>query len=173
MTLPNITMKGNLTADPECRFTPSGAMVVKFRVACTARVLDRQTNVWRDGDSCFLDVEVWREQAENIAESLERGVRVVVDGSLRMRGYENKDGEKRNVFEVINPEVSVSMVGQTAKVTKVRRGENAAQGNPAGAPAAPATPPAQSAPAAASAPAAPVVPAAPATGGTMLDEAPF
>ena len=95
-----ITLIGNLTNDPELRFTPSGAAVAKFTVASTPRYMDRQTNEWKDGDTLFLQCQIWRQAAENVAESLTRGMRVIVSGRLKQRSYETKEGEKRTVFEV-------------------------------------------------------------------------
>jgi single-strand DNA-binding protein len=96
----NITMIGNLVDDPELRFTPSGAAVAKFRVASTPRYLDKTTNEWKDGDSLFLQCNIWRQAAENVAESLTKGMRVILSGRLKQRSYETKEGEKRTVFEV-------------------------------------------------------------------------
>jgi single-strand DNA-binding protein len=117
-----ITLVGNLVDDPELRFTPSGAAVAKFRVASTPRYMDRQTNEWRDGDSLFLSCNVWRQAAENVAESLQRGMRVIVQGRLKQRSYETKEGEKRTVFEVEVDEVGPSLRSATAKVNKTTRG---------------------------------------------------
>ena len=122
----NITIIGNLVDDPELRFTPSGAAVAKFRVASTPRFLDRTTNEWKDGDSLFLQCQIWRQAAENVAESLTRGMRVIVSGRLKQRSYETKEGEKRTVFEVEVDEVGPSLRNATAKVTKTTR---AAGGN--------------------------------------------
>ena len=117
----NITIIGNLVDDPELRFTPSGAAVAKFRVASTPRYLDRNTNEWKDGDSLFLQCQIWRQAAENVAESLTRGMRVIVSGRLKQRSYETKEGEKRTVFEVEVDEVGPSLRNATAKVTKTTR----------------------------------------------------
>jgi len=114
-----ITLIGNLTADPELRFTPSGHAVAKFTVASTPRTFDRQTSEWRDGDTMFLNCEVWRQYAENVTESLQKGMRVVVTGRLKSRSYETNSGEKRTVFEVEVDEVGPSLRNATAKVTKV------------------------------------------------------
>jgi single-strand DNA-binding protein len=122
----NITMIGNLVNDPELRFTPSGAAVAKFTVASTPRYLDKNTNEWKDGDSLFLQCQIWRQAAENVAESLTRGMRVIVSGRLKQRSYETKEGEKRTVFEVEVDEVGPSLRNATAKVTKTTR---AAGGN--------------------------------------------
>ena len=116
-----ITLVGNLVDDPELRFTPSGAAVAKFRVASTPRFLDRQTNEWKDGESLFLTCNVWRQAAENAAETLQRGMRVIVQGRLKQRSYETKEGEKRTVFEVEVDEVGPSLRNATAKVSKTTR----------------------------------------------------
>jgi single-strand DNA-binding protein len=117
----NITMIGNLVDDPELRFTPSGAAVAKFRVASTPRYLDKNTNEWKDGDSLFLQCQIWRQAAENVAESLTKGMRVILSGRLKQRSYETKEGEKRTVFEVEVDEVGPSLRNATAKVTKINR----------------------------------------------------
>jgi len=117
----NLTMIGNLVSDPELRFTPSGAAVAKFTVASTPRYLDKTTNEWKDGDSLFLQCQIWRQAAENVAESLTKGMRVIVSGRLKQRSYETKEGEKRTVFEVEVDEVGPSLRNATAKVTKVAR----------------------------------------------------
>ena len=116
-----ITMIGNLVDDPELRFTPSGAAVAKFRVASTPRYLDKQTNEWKDGESLFLQCQIWRQAAENVAESLTKGMRVILSGRLKQRSYETKEGEKRTVFEVEVDEVGPSLRNATAKVTKTQR----------------------------------------------------
>jgi len=116
-----ITVVGNLTADPELRFTPSGAAVANFTVASTPRTFDRQSNEWRDGEALFLNCSVWRQAAENAAESLTRGMRVIVTGRLKARSYETREGEKRTVFEIDVDEVGPSMKYATAKVTKTSR----------------------------------------------------
>ena len=116
-----ITLVGNLVDDPELRFTPSGAAVAKFRIASTPRTFDRQTNEWEDGEALFLTCNVWRQPAENVAETLQRGMRVIVQGRLRQRSYETKEGEKRTVFEVEVDEVGPSLRNATAKVTKAQR----------------------------------------------------
>jgi len=113
-----ITVVGNLVDDPELRFTPSGAAVAKFRVASTPRTFDRQTNEWKDGESLFLTCSVWRQAAENVAESLQRGMRVVVQGRLKQRSYEDREGVKRTVYELDVEEVGASLRNATAKVTK-------------------------------------------------------
>ncbi len=117
-----ITLVGNLVDDPELRFTPSGAAVAKFRVASTPRFLDKQTNEWKDGESLFLSCNVWRQAAENVAESLQRGMRVIVQGRLKQRSYETKEGEKRTVYEIEVDEVGPSLKSATAKVNKTTRG---------------------------------------------------
>ena len=117
-----ITVVGNLVADPELRFTPSGQPVATFRVASTPRVMDRQTNEWKDGDSLFLTCNVWRQAAENVAESLQRGMRVLVTGRLKQRNYETKEGEKRTVYEVEVDDVGPSLRNASAKVNRVSRG---------------------------------------------------
>src|SRR5688572_323907 len=117
----NITVVGNLTDDPELRFTPSGAAVARFRVASTPRFLDRQSNEWKDGEPLFLQCQVWRQAAENVAESLHRGARVIVTGRLRQRSYETKEGEKRTVLELEVDEVGPSLRYATAKVQKMAR----------------------------------------------------
>jgi single-strand DNA-binding protein len=120
-----ITLVGNLVDDPELRFTPSGAAVAKFRIASTPRFLDKQTNEWKDGESLFLSCNVWRQAAENVAESLQRGMRVIVQGRLKQRSYETKEGEKRTVYEVEVDEVGPSLKSATAKVVKTQRGGGA------------------------------------------------
>src|SRR5690242_21804584 len=116
-----ITVIGNLTDDPELRFTPSGAAVAKFRVASTPRFLDRQTNEWKDGEPLFLACNIWRQAAENVAESLQRGARVIVTGRLRQRTYETREGEKRTVMELEVDEIGPSLRYATAKVQKMQR----------------------------------------------------
>ncbi|MGC3995127.1 MAG: single-stranded DNA-binding protein [Propionicimonas sp.] len=113
-----ITLVGNLTADPELRFTPSGAPVANFTVASTPRNFDRATNEWKDGDAMFLNCAVWRQAAENVAESLTKGMRVIVQGRLRSRTYETREGEKRTVFEVDVEEIGPALKYATAKVTR-------------------------------------------------------
>ncbi|MFD3586783.1 single-stranded DNA-binding protein [Streptomyces sp. NPDC058683] len=117
-----ITVVGNLVDDPELRFTPSGAAVAKFRVASTPRTFDRQTNEWKDGESLFLTCSVWRQAAENVAESLQRGMRVIVQGRLKQRSYEDREGVKRTVYELDVEEVGASLRSATAKVTKTAGG---------------------------------------------------
>jgi len=135
-----ITIVGNLTDDPELRFTPSGAAVANFTIASTPRTYDRQTNEWKDGDALFLRCSIWRQAAENVAESLQRGMRVVAQGRLKQRSFETREGEKRTVVEMDVDEVGPSLRYATAKVTKVSRssggfgGGGAAQGSGGGAP---------------------------------------
>ncbi len=116
-----ITVVGNLTSDPELRFTPSGAAVANFTVASTPRTFDKQTNEWKDQETLFLNCSVWRQAAENAAESLQRGMRVIVQGRLKARSYETREGEKRTVFEIDVDEVGPSLKMATAKVTKTTR----------------------------------------------------
>ncbi|WP_255949444.1 single-stranded DNA-binding protein [Streptomyces odontomachi] len=129
-----ITVVGNLVDDPELRFTPSGAAVAKFRVASTPRTFDRQSNEWRDGESLFLTCSVWRQAAENVAESLQRGMRVIVQGRLKQRSYEDREGVKRTVYEIDVDEVGASLRNATAKVTKTagRGGQGGYGGGPGG-----------------------------------------
>jgi len=117
----NITVVGNLVAEPELRFTPSGAAVANFRVASTPRYFDKNANEFRDGDSLFLSCAVWRQYAENVAESLQKGMRVIVTGRLKQRTYETQQGEKRTVFEVDVDEVGPALRNATAKVNRVMR----------------------------------------------------
>ncbi|MFF0144373.1 MULTISPECIES: single-stranded DNA-binding protein [Amycolatopsis] len=117
-----ITVVGNLTSDPELRFTPSGAAVANFTVASTPRTLDRQSGEWKDGEALFLRCNIWRQAAENVAESLTRGARVVVQGRLKQRSFETKEGEKRTVVELEVDEIGPSLRYATAKVNKVSRG---------------------------------------------------
>ena len=116
-----ITIAGNLVDDPELRFTPAGQPVARFRVASTPRFLDKNTNEWKDGDSLFLTCNVWRQAAENVAESLTRGMRVIVSGRLRQRSYETKEGEKRTVYEVEVDDVGPSLRNASAKVNRAAR----------------------------------------------------
>ena len=127
-----ITVVGNLTADPELRFTPSGAAVANFTVASTPRTFDRQTNEWKDGEALFLRCNVWRQAAENVAESLTRGARVVVTGRLKQRSFETKEGEKRTVVELEVDEIGPSLRYATAKVNKGARGSGGGGGNGGG-----------------------------------------
>ncbi|MCW2713609.1 MAG: single-stranded DNA-binding protein, partial [Frankiales bacterium] len=117
-----ITVVGNLTADPELRFTPSGAAVANFTVASTPRTFDKNSNEWKDGEALFLRCSVWRQAAENVAESLHKGSAVIVQGRLKQRSYETKEGEKRTVYELDVEEVGPSLKWATAKVTKASRG---------------------------------------------------
>ncbi len=117
-----ITVIGNLTNDPELRFTPNGAAVASFTVASTPRTFDRQSNEWKDGDTLFLRCTVWRQAAENVAESLHKGTRVIVQGRLKQRSFETREGEKRTVVELEADEVGASLRSATAKVNKANRG---------------------------------------------------
>ncbi|MDO9379782.1 MAG: single-stranded DNA-binding protein [Nocardioidaceae bacterium] len=116
-----ITVVGNLVDDPELRFTPSGAAVANFRIASTPRTFDRQTNEWKDGDTLWLSCAVWRQAAENVAESLTKGTRVIVQGRLKQRQYETREGEKRTVVEMDVDEVGPSLRSATAKVARANR----------------------------------------------------
>ncbi|GHS85662.1 single-stranded DNA-binding protein [Actinomycetota bacterium] len=127
-----ITVIGNLTADPELRFTPSGAAVANFTVASTPRTFDRQSNEWKDGDTLFLRCSIWREAAENVAESLTKGTRVVVTGRLVQRSYETREGEKRTVYELQVDEVGPSLRYASAKVTRTQRSGGGGFGGNAG-----------------------------------------
>ena len=131
-----ITVVGNLVDDPELRYTPSGAAVANFRIASTPRTFDKQANEWRDGDTLFLSCAVWRQYAENVAESLQRGMRVIVQGRLKARQYETREGEKRTAMEIDVEEVGPALRSATAKVTRAMRG-----GQPQQAPAAPVNDP--------------------------------
>jgi single-strand DNA-binding protein len=139
-----ITIVGNLVDDPELRFTPTGQAVARFRIASTPRFMDRQTNEWKDGESLFLTCNVWRQAAENAAESLQRGMRVIVQGRLKQRSYDTKEGEKRTVYEVEVDEVGPSLRNATAKVNRTTRqgggGGGGFGGGPADDPWASATP---------------------------------
>jgi single-strand DNA-binding protein len=117
----SVTLVGNLTDDPELRFTAQGAAVANFRIAVSKRVRDAQTNEWKDGDTSFFRINVWRQLAENVAESLARGMRVIVTGTLKMRQWETQEGEKRSVVEVEATEVGPSLKWATAKVEKTSR----------------------------------------------------
>jgi single-strand DNA-binding protein len=132
-----ITVVGNLVDDPELRFTPSGAAVANFRIASTPRTFDKQSNEWKDGDALFLSCAVWRQAAENVAESLQKGMRVVVQGRLKSRQYETREGEKRTVFEIEVEEVGPSLKYATAKISRTTRqggggGYTGGGGQPAG-----------------------------------------
>ena len=135
-----ITVVGNLTDDPELRFTSSGAAVANFTVASTPRFFDKNTNDWKDGDALFLRCSIWRQAAENVAETLTKGARVIVQGRLKQRSYETRDGEKRTVYELDVDEVGPSLKYATAKVVKVSRGSGGGGGFGGGAPAAAAAP---------------------------------
>jgi single-strand DNA-binding protein len=127
-----ITVVGNLTADPELRFTPSGAAVASFTIASTPRQFDRNSNEWKDGDALFLRCSIWRQAAENVAESLQRGMRVVASGRLKQRSYETREGEKRTVVELEVDEVGPSLKYATAKVNRTQRGSSSGGGFGAG-----------------------------------------
>jgi single-strand DNA-binding protein len=124
-----VTLVGNLVDDPELRFTPSGAAVANFRIASTPRTYDRQTGEWKDGESLFLSCSVWRQAAENVAESLQRGMRVIVQGRLKSRSYDDRDGNKRTVFEIDVDEVGPSLRSATAKVTRAMRSGPGGEGS--------------------------------------------
>ena len=117
----SITIIGNLVNDPELRYTPTGQAVATFRVASTPRFMDRTTNEWKDGESLFLSCNVWRQAAENVAESLQRGMRVIVSGRLKQRSYETREGEKRTVYEIEVDEVGPSLRNASAKVSRSSR----------------------------------------------------
>ncbi|GLZ14826.1 hypothetical protein Acsp04_50610 [Actinomadura sp. NBRC 104425] len=127
-----ITLVGNLVEDPNLRFTPSGQAVASFRVASTPRFFDRQTGEWKDGEALFLTCNVWRQAAENVAESLQRGMRVIVQGRLKQRSYETQQGEKRTVYEIEVDEVGPSLRNATAKVNKTQRQGGGGFGGPGG-----------------------------------------
>lgn len=130
-----ITLVGNLVDEPELRFTPSGAAVANFRMASTPRTYDRNSGEWKDGDTLFLSCAVWRQAAENVAESLQKGMRVIVQGRLKSRQYETREGEKRTVFEIDVDEVGPSLRSATAKVTRASRsggGQGGYQGGASG-----------------------------------------
>ncbi len=142
-----ITVVGNLTADPELRFTQAGAAVASFTVASTPRTFDRASGEWKDGEALFLRCSIWRQAAENVAESLTRGMRVIVQGRLRQRTFDTKEGEKRTVIEMEVDEVGPSLRYATAKVNKASRGGGGGGGFGGGS-GAPADDPWGSAPAA-------------------------
>jgi single-strand DNA-binding protein len=119
-----LTVTGNLVDDPELRFTPSGVAVARFRIASTPRYRDNATGEWKDGDTLFLTCQVWRQAAENVAETLRRGMRAIVTGRLRQRSYETKEGEKRTVYELQVDEAGPSLRNATAQVTKTARPGN-------------------------------------------------
>src|SRR5690606_23551448 len=132
---PTLTVIGNLTADPELRFTPSGPAVASFTVASTPRRYDRQAGEFRDGDTLFMRCTVWRETAENVAESLEKGMRVIVTGRLVQRSFETREGEKRTVVELQVDEVGPSLARATARVTRTPRNDGGFTSQPQAAPA--------------------------------------
>ena len=123
-----ITVIGNLTNDPELRFTPSGSAVANFTIASTPRTFDRQSNEWKDGETLFLRASVWKEAAENVAESLTKGMRVIVEGRLKSRSYETKEGEKRTVIELEVDEIGPSLRYANAKVNRTQRAGNGGGG---------------------------------------------
>lgn len=125
-----ITVVGNLTDDPELKFTPSGAAVANFTIASTPRTFDKNTNEWKDGDTLFLRCSIWRQAAENVAESLQKGQRVIVTGALRVRQYERQDGSKGTSVELNVDEVGPSLRYASAKVTRNQRGSGPGEGAP-------------------------------------------
>jgi len=141
-----VTVVGNLTNDPELRFTPSGAAVASFTVASSSRVLDRTTNEWKDGETVFMRCSVWRQYAENVAESLTKGTRVIVQGRLKQRSYETREGEKRQVMEVEVDDVGPALRYATAKVNRVQRQGGGFDGGQSAGGAAPADDPWASSP---------------------------
>ena len=159
-----ITVIGNLTGDPELRFTPSGAAVASFTVASTPRTLDKATNEWKDGEALFLRCSIWRQAAENVAESLQKGMRVIVSGRLQQRSYDTKEGEKRTVIELQVDEIGPSLKYATAKVNRTTRGggNGGFGGSPAGGSSAPSDDPWASS-----------APASSGGGGWSSDEPPF
>jgi single-strand DNA-binding protein len=157
-----ITLIGNLTADPELRFTPSGAAVANFTVASTPRTFDRQSGEWRDGEALFLRCNIWRQAAENVAETLTRGARVIVQGRLKQRSFETREGEKRTVVELEADEIGPSLRYATAAVTKTSRGSGSGGSGSSGDGGQPGGDPWAAAPVGASA-----------TGGGYADEPPF
>lgn len=124
-----ITVVGNVVAEPELRYTPSGAAVTNFRIASTPRVFDKNSNQWTDGEGLFLTCNVWRDQAENVAQSIQKGARVIVNGVLRQRSYETREGEKRTVYEIEVEDVGPSLKWATAAVTRAERGQQPSGGN--------------------------------------------
>lgn len=128
----NITVIGNLVSDPELRFIPSGAAVANFRIASTPRTYNKQTSQWEDGEALFLTCNVWRQAAENVAESLSKGMRVIVNGSLKQRSYQTKEGESRTVFEVEVDEVGPALRYATAQVTRTPRDGGSQQAGQSG-----------------------------------------
>jgi len=148
-----ITVVGNITGDPELRFTPSGAAVADFTIASTPRTFDRDSNEWKDGDALFMRCSIWREAAENVAESLVKGARVIAQGRLVQRSFETREGEKRTVVELQVDEIGPSLKYASAKVTRAQRSGGGRQAAPAAsAPTAQAAAPAAAAPAAAAPP---------------------
>ncbi|HEY2166802.1 MAG TPA: single-stranded DNA-binding protein [Jatrophihabitantaceae bacterium] len=141
-----ITVVGNLTADPELRFTPSGAAVASFTIASTPRTFDRNTNEWKDGEALFLRCSIWRQAAENVAESLTRGMRVVAQGRLKQRSFETREGEKRTVIELDVDEIGPSLKYASAKVNRTQRSSTGGGFGSSGGDAAPADDPWGSAP---------------------------
>jgi single-strand DNA-binding protein len=127
-----ITIVGNLVSDPELRYTPTGTAVANFRVASTPKLRDNTTGEWKDGESLFLTCNIWRQAAENVAESLQRGMRVIVNGRLRQRSYETREGEKRTVYEVEVDDIGPSLRFASAKVVKSNRAGGNFGGGPAG-----------------------------------------
>src|SRR6266536_2062479 len=123
-----LNVVGNLTADPELRFTPSGAAVASFTIASTPRTFDRNTNEWKDGEALFMRCSIWRQAAENVAESLQRGMRVVAQGRLQQRSFETREGEKRTVIELDIDEIGPSLRYATAKVNRTQRGSSTGGG---------------------------------------------
>jgi len=160
-----LTVVGNLTDDPELRFTPSGAAVANFTVASTPRFLDKQTNEWKDGDALFLRCSIWRQSAEYVAESLQRGMRVVLTALLKQRSFETREGEKRTVIELDVEEVGPSLKYATAKVNRTQRGSSSGGGFGASG--------SDSGPGGGGAPADDPWGSAPPSGGGFSDEPPF
>ncbi len=152
-----VTVVGNLTNEPELRFTPSGAAVASFTIASSSRVLDKTTNEWKDGDTVFMRCSVWRQYAENVAESLQKGMRVIATGRLKQRSYETREGEKRTVVEMEVDDVGPALRYATAKVNKVQRSGGGFGGESGGGSAGPADDPWAASPA----------------GGAGFDEPPF
>jgi single-strand DNA-binding protein len=142
-----VTVVGNLTNDPELRFTPSGAAVASFTVASSSRYLDKTTQEWKDGEPLYMRCSVWRQYAENVAESLQKGMRVIVQGRLKQRSYETREGEKRTVVEMEVDDVGPALRYATAKVNRVQRQGGFGEGGGGGGSAAPAEDPWASGPA--------------------------
>ena len=164
-----VTVVGNLTADPELRFTPSGAAVASFTIASTPRTFDKNSNEWKDGDALFLRCSIWRQAAENVAESLQRGMRVVAQGRLKQRSYETREGEKRTVVEMDVDEVGPSLKYATAKVNRTTRGSSSGGGGFGSS----GSSGSDSAPSGGGAPADDPWGSAPPSGGGFSDEPPF